>query len=376
MDNLSPTSLHTASTEAHLLASAQAINCQITLDGFPSADASKRKGSMYANGAQQLAIRVKLWRADGVISPEEWDSLTLLHNDKKTEVEILPIKDGEPPLLEVSGKWACTPIRSAVYEQAHDASTQVNAEEYSDAWTYRVLYLHSTVAETTGATDFYVCVTDANKEKHVMTDQPITISITRRPAPPTIAITSKNIAGFDYILREDEDGYTKTYKYDYNLTTIEHFIVHVPGGFTTCNVKEHHNNSSIKRGSIVRFERDHADERLCTVTGLITHKSQEYITFDEQLYCSDISPAFGDRLSKLPVHGPLDDHTIVISVHRFDDVFAHLIEEKARETLFTSMGEGLTLIFRNQQGNEIEQTISFDAKGKNYHRNVISESMP
>lgn len=209
-----------------------------------------------------------------------------------------------------------------------------------------------------------------------MTNQSITISITRRPSPPEITITSKNIAGFDYTLRNDEVGYTETYKYDDNLTTTEYFIVHVPGGFTTCNVKEHHDSSLIKRGSIVRFERDDAGERLCTVTGLITHKNQEHITFDERLYGSDLSPAFGDRLSKLPVHGPLDDHTIVISVHRFDDIFAHLIEKEARETLFSSMGEGLTMIFRNQQGNEIEQTISFVAKGQNYHRNVISESMP
>lgn len=374
MKHLLPTSPHNTSAEAHLLADAQTLNYEITLDGFPSANASERRGSMYANGAQQLAIRVKLWRAGGVVSPEEWDSLTLLHSDKKTEVDVLPIQ--EPPLLEVSGKWACTPIRSAVYEQAHDASPLMNAEEYSNAWTYRVLYLHSTVAETTGATDFYVCVTDADGNKHIMTDQSITISITHRPSPPEITITSKNIAGFDYILRKDEAGYTETYKYDHNLTTIEYFIVHVPGGFTTCNVKEHHDSSLIKRGSIVRFERDDADERLCTVTGLTTHKNQEHITFDERLYDSDLSPAFGDRLSKLPVHGPLDDHTIVISVHRFDDIFAHLIEKEARETLFNSMGEGLTLIFRNQQGNEIEQTISFVAKGQNYHRNVISESMP
>lgn len=374
MENVSPTPLHNTSAEAHLLADAQTLNCEITLDGFPSANASERRGSMYANGAQQLAIRVKLWRAGGVVSPEEWDSLTLLHSDKETKVDVLPIQ--EPPLLEVSGKWACTPIRSAVYEQAHNASPQVNAEEYSNAWTYRVLYLHSTVAETTGATDFYVCLTDADGKKHIMTDQSITISITRRPSPPKITITSKNIAGFDYILRKDEAGYTETYKYAYNLTTIEYFIVHVPGGFTTCNVKEHHDSSLIKRGSIVRFERDDAGERLCTVTGLITHKNQEHITFDERLYGSDLSPAFGDRLSKLPVHGPLDDHTIVISVHRFDDIFAHLIEKEARETLFSSMGEGLTMIFRNQQGNEIEQTISFVAKGQNYHRNVISESMP
>lgn len=375
MENVSPTSQHNTSAEAHLLADTQTLNYEITLDGFPSANASERRGSMYANGAQQLAIRVKLWRAGGVVSPEEWDSLTLLHSDKETEVEILPIKDDEPPLLEVSGKWACTPIRSAVYEQAHDASTLMNAEEYSNAWTYRVLYLHSTVAETTGATVFYVCVTDADGNKHIITDQSITISIRLYPTPPKITITSKNIAGFDYILRNDEAGYTETYKYDYNLTTIEYFIVHVPGGFTTCNVKEHHDSSLLKRGSIVRFERDHTDERLCTVTGLITHKNQEHITFDERLYGSDLSPAFEDRLSKLPVHGPLDDHTIVISVHRFDDIFAHLIEKEALETLFSSMGEGLTLIFRNQQGNEINQTISFVAKGQNYHRNVISESM-
>jgi hypothetical protein len=372
MKHLSPTSPHNTSAEAHLLADAQTLNYEITLDGFPSANASERRGSMYANGAQQLAIRVKLWRAGGVVSPEEWDSLTLLHSDKKTEVDVLPIQ--EPPLLEVSGKWACTPIRSAVYEQAHDASPLMNAEEYSNAWTYRVLYLHSTVAETTGATDFYVCVTDADGNKHIMTDQSITISITRRPSPPEITITSKNIAGFDYILRKDEAGYTETYKYDYNLTTIEYFIVHVPGGFITCNVKGLRDSDLKGRCSIVRFERDHADERLCTVTGTVTHKDQKYISFDQHLYSSDLSPAFGSRLLELPIHGQLDDHTIIISVHRFDDVFAHLIPQPVRKSIFTDWGDGLTLTFRNRQGNEFEKTISFIPKEQNYHRNVISES--
>lgn len=374
MENVSPTSLHNTSAEAHLLADAQTLNYEITLDGFPSANASKPRGSLYANGAQQLAIRVKLWRAGGVVSPEEWDSLTLLHSDKETEVEVLPIKDGEPPLLEVSGKWACTPIRSTVYEQAHDASTVMNAEEYSNAWTYRVLYLHSTVAETTGATDFYVCVTDADGKKHIITNQSINISITRRPTPPKITITSKNIAGFDYTLTPYEVGHTETYKYDYNLTTIEYFIVHVPGGFITCNVKGLRDSGLKGRCSIVRFERDHASERLCTVTGAVTHKDQKYISFDQKLCSSDLSPAFGSRLLELPIHGPLDDQTIIISVHRFDDIFAHLIPQPVRESIFTDWGDGLTLTFRNQQGNEFEKKISFIPKEQNYHRNVIGES--
>jgi len=71
MENISPTSQHNTSAEAHLLADTQTLNYEITLDGFPSANASERRGSMYANGAQQLAIRVKLWRAGGVVSPEE-----------------------------------------------------------------------------------------------------------------------------------------------------------------------------------------------------------------------------------------------------------------------------------------------------------------
>lgn len=371
MENVSPTSLHNASAEAHLLTNAQTLNCEITLDGFPSTNASERRGSMYANGAQQLAIRVKLWRAGGVVSPEEWDSLTLLYSDKKTEVEVLPIKDGEPPLLAVSGKWAYTSIRSAVYEQAHDGSSQVNAEAYSDAWTYRVLHLHSTVSETTGNTDFYVCVTDNDGTKHIMNTQPISISIKNQPSPPPIGMMSKNIEGFDYTTDPGESEFNETYKYDYNPVTQEYFILSIRGGFITCDVKGREETGTQGRCSIVRFERDHITERVCTVTGVVTSRNQKYITFDPQLYNSDFNPAFGSRLVELPIHGYLDDNTIVISVHRFNDISISSIPENCQKEIFGKWGDDLTLTFRNRQGNTFEQMVSFPEKKQNYHRNAL-----
>lgn len=371
MENVSPTSLHNTSAEAHLLADAQTLNYEITLDGFPSANASERRGSMYANGAQQLAIRVKLWRAGGVVSPEEWDSLTLLYSDKKTKVDVLPIKDGEPPLLEVSGKWACTLIRSAVYEQAHDASPLVNAEEYSNNWTYRVLHLHSTMAETTGETDFYVCITGSDGTKHIMSEQPISISIRPKPAPSKSIITSKNIEGFDYTTDPVEPEHYESYKYDYNPVTVEYFILKTINKFITCDVKGREETGTQGRCSIIRFERDHAHERMCTVTGIVKNNNQLFISFDPRLYDGDFYRPFGLRLTRLLVHGYLDENTVVISVHRFNDISMSSIPPNLQKEIFDTWGNSLTLTFRDCKGNTFEEDISFPEKKQNHHRNAL-----
>ncbi|MEN8639029.1 hypothetical protein [Pseudomonas sichuanensis] len=355
----------------HASLSAQTVIAgDVTFDGFPSRTSSIRTAQLYNNGAQQLAIRIRLGRVDSPVSAEEWDSLELYHADKTTPVAFLPFTPGKPLILDPEGPpWATTWLRDNHFEQSHELSFQMRTEEHVATWSHRVLYLHARAQKTIGK--FYVRLTDLQGEHHWFPKEaPIEVELQEYEPINRFSITAKRIEGFQHVLSEDESS-TRYFNYDYNLRTIEYFRLFVAGGFVSCDVSGLANEAPAKRTSIVRFERNALSERLCSVTGLVLGRDQHMIEFDKNLTTLDFEKVFGEQIIKA-FNGYLDENTVIISVHRLDAAPYIHIPEAWRDSISNTYNHALTFTFRDHQGNEISKTIHFLEDGNASHRDRIN----
>ncbi|WP_194787780.1 hypothetical protein [Pseudomonas sp. UFMG81] len=345
-------------------------HAQITLDGFPSTDTDLRTGELRPNGAEQLAIRVTLWRAEGDVSPEEWDSLRLLDLDG-APVAPLPVVEDRPLILEgKDGDWAYTWFRSLGFAQALVRQHHINEENYREYGSSRVLYLHCAAPSTTPETRFYIRLTLADGTDHTFTEMPIKVKVSKEEPEAIPEISTKRIAGFNYYKLPEETN--DSYPYDFNPVTTEYVTVRVPGGFIQCEVGDSNTaQPPANRCSIVRFERDTSLEVMCTVTGVVTEKNQRHIRFDPWLLEPEFQHVFGNHLQQAFM-GELEQDTVIVSIHRFNDIRAEHIPPDRREALLNRYGQGLTLTFRDLRGSIIRKTLAFPNKGQNGHRDMFT----
>lgn len=306
--------------------------------------------ALYANGHQQMELHIDPQPVgEALIAPQELETIRVFDLLTHQEVAVLPVDPGDNPVLkDESIHWATARLPNR-YKAA--SSGQPILQRAGAAPVER--YLHS-LATSDNSRKFYAGLRDKYGFWHYSNSHTRNNTVFVKAHQRSLRYHEdvRRISGFN--IEPTPGGDSNIYHYNYE--TLEYWI------FSIANFKARELNYIGENKSMIRWERDSANVRFCSFTGVIVGKDdQRKILYDKDALQNMGIPDKHFLAGDIAI----DDDQIAVTNHRIMDTYYRQGEEEQ------GLAGPILLELIDEYGSTVRIEVKYGSKGESNHRNLL-----